>query len=185
MTLISPSRDPSLAALEDQITWRQMVYAPGMLAEWQPFLVFAATNDPATNQQIAEEARQLGALVDRADEFAASDFHTMAQIERGALILATSTGGVSPALTRHVRERLESAFGAEYTTFTEWLSWLRPRVRQRIKTQPERAALWSRLIDSGVLDALRAGDESAARALFEQISGEVIDEKLPSVKGSQ
>ncbi len=175
LTAISPAFDALFNSMpEHQVNLIRSIYQPGLLADLRPFLVCCATDDPAVNEQAATEAHTLGALVDRADEADASDWHTMAVVQRGDLILAASTGGASPALTRHARQRLETAFGEEYTQFSAWLRMLRPRLRERISTQAERATIWKTLIDSDVLTYLKQGDEPMARALVHQITGEEL-----------
>lgn len=146
-------------------------YKPGMLAVFQPFLVFATTDDPAINRQVLDEAHTLGALVGVADDPERSDFHSMTTVQRGLLTLAVSTEGASPALVQHARQRLETAFGVEYATLSTWLQTLRPIIRQRVDTQAERAALWDRLLKSDVLPYLREGNEDKARAVVRQITG--------------
>ena len=42
------------------------------------------------------------------------DFHMPAQVRRGDLLLAISTAGRSPALSRILREHLEDRFGPEW-----------------------------------------------------------------------
>jgi precorrin-2 dehydrogenase/sirohydrochlorin ferrochelatase len=70
-------------------------------------LVFATTNDPVVNVQIAHDARERGLLVNLADNPARSDFYVPATIYYQDLALAISTGGESPAFARYVRELLE------------------------------------------------------------------------------
>lgn len=178
ITVISPEFCEwftSAPALNDTgagtIDLQQTRYIPGSLATFQPLLVFAATNDPATNRQVIDDAQTLGVLADNVDDAAQSDFHSMAVVQRGLLTLAVSTEGASPALVRHARRRLEDSFGAEYITFSQWLETLRPLVRARVTAQAERAGIWDRLLKSDVLTYLREGKEAEARALVRQISG--------------
>ena len=49
------------------------------------------------NAEVAAAARQQGALVNIADDPEASDFHLPAILQRGALTVAVSSGGGSPA----------------------------------------------------------------------------------------
>jgi precorrin-2 dehydrogenase/sirohydrochlorin ferrochelatase len=76
VTVISPVlQDPLLRQLADGklIDARITAYTPGILSDLYPLLVFAATNDPEINRQVATEARSLGALVDVTDASADSD----------------------------------------------------------------------------------------------------------------
>jgi precorrin-2 dehydrogenase/sirohydrochlorin ferrochelatase len=89
------------------LRWHARPYRTGDAAAYR--LVFAATDDPALNQWIADDGRSTGALVSRADEGADSDFHTPAHVRRDEVVVAFSTGGASPLLARRLRERLEGA----------------------------------------------------------------------------
>ena len=177
VTVISPLLDAALSELYAQggIEAALRSYVPGMLAQYRPLLVFAATDSAAVNRAVLDEARSLGILANTADEADAGDFHTMAVIRRGQVTAGIGTGGASPALAAHLRQRLESAIGSEYGTLAAWLLELRPAVRAHISTQDARAAFWQRVIESPVLDYLRAGDEGGARQVFDQLAREALD----------
>ncbi|MFN8560856.1 MAG: NAD(P)-dependent oxidoreductase [Anaerolineae bacterium] len=59
VTVISPTLHADLEALGDRIMLVRDVYSPGLLAQIRPLLVFAATDLPEVNRQIADEARAL------------------------------------------------------------------------------------------------------------------------------
>jgi precorrin-2 dehydrogenase/sirohydrochlorin ferrochelatase len=96
-----------------------------------PALAVAATDDDAVNDAVATAARERGALVNRADRSAATedggatdvdgdgsdnddaagppiDVVVPATVTDGDVRVAISTGGRSPALAKHLRERIES-----------------------------------------------------------------------------
>ncbi|MEO8608789.1 MAG: bifunctional precorrin-2 dehydrogenase/sirohydrochlorin ferrochelatase [Chloroflexota bacterium] len=174
--VISPMLHPDLEQLaaENAITVRRMAYAPGSLFDLHLVLVFAATDSPALNQRIAEEARALGALVEVVDAGADSDFQNMATIQRGPITIGISTGGASPALASHLRVRLEKSIGEEYAVLAKWLEQARPLVRSRVPVSADRAALWHRILDSTILDELRRGDTITARKNFETFVREAL-----------
>ncbi len=181
VTVISPELHPALVALaEDQkITVQQKSYESGMLADLHPLLVFAATDDPTVNQQVADEARSLGALVNGVDEQSGDrDFMSMATVQRGEITVSVSLGGASPALVAHLQRQIDQVIGEEYTIISAWMAAARPLVQEGVKTQPERAALWRRVIESSILDTLRQGDTAAAQQLFDQIIGEALDKSV-------
>ena len=180
ITVISPALHPDLAALGSRIAHLQSVYVPGMFAEmidWDlnPLLVFAATDSPEVNQQVADEAHDLGILVNRADDGRGHDFSSMAVIRRGDLIIATGSGGSAPALAAHLRAKLEAEIGEEYTTLSLWLGELRPLVKAKV-TLKARPNLWRAIIASPALDYLRSGDQAGARAIIDSLIAEAINE---------
>ncbi|MFN8560855.1 MAG: hypothetical protein U0703_04340 [Anaerolineae bacterium] len=99
----------------------------------------------------------------------------MAVVRRGAITLAVATDGASPALAAHLRAKLEAAVGEEYATVADWLGALRPQVRAT-GTPESRRDLWRAILDSPVLDLLRAGDEAGARAIIEALIASINTE---------
>jgi precorrin-2 dehydrogenase/sirohydrochlorin ferrochelatase len=66
-----------------------------------------------------------------------------------------STGGASPALARRVRDEIDAALGPEFGVAAELLGEL----RERFERSEERRRAFGRLLDDGLLEALRHGDE--------------------------
>jgi precorrin-2 dehydrogenase/sirohydrochlorin ferrochelatase len=108
VVVISREFCPELQALADEsrIEARVKTFECGDLAPFDPLLVFAATDDPQVNREVAEEGRSLGALVNTADDGASGDFHNAAVARRGGITVTVSTGGSAPALAKQLAERL-------------------------------------------------------------------------------
>jgi len=70
-------------------------------------LVVTATDDPAVNAAVSAEARRRGIWVNSADDPANCTFTLPAVARDGAVTIAVSTGGASPALASHLRGELE------------------------------------------------------------------------------
>ena len=182
--LIAPALTPALeqAAKGGSIDWHARPWSPEDVNNFQDaLLVFAATDDPAVNEQVAQEARQAGRLVNRADKPAACDFTLPGVVQSGEITLAVSTGvygpgkteledesGASPALTASLRKKLTEAVGPEYSLFSRLLRELRPQVKREI-SRTRRPLLWRRMIDSAALDLLRLGREAEARHLLNDL----------------
>ena len=175
--VISPTLHPKLQNLTDTgvITAHLMPYTVGGLAGLHPMLVFATTDDAHVNQQVADEARELGAWVDLADSPTDSDFMSMSTFQRGSVTVAVSSGGVSSALAVHMRERLEDVIGSEYATLAEWMDGQKAHVREKIDSQAGRSRLWKSIVESSILDDLRRGNGASARALFDRLVAEAIE----------
>ncbi|WP_372479447.1 bifunctional precorrin-2 dehydrogenase/sirohydrochlorin ferrochelatase [Halomicrobium sp. HM KBTZ05] len=78
-----------------------------------PALVVAATDDEALNEAIADGARDQGALVNRTDVDGDREVGSVvvpATVRDGPVTVAVATGGTSPALSKHLRERFETEF---------------------------------------------------------------------------
>ncbi|NLC58226.1 MAG: bifunctional precorrin-2 dehydrogenase/sirohydrochlorin ferrochelatase [Armatimonadetes bacterium] len=173
--VVAPTLEPGLRALLQQgrITVRQGPYAPADLEG--AFLVIAATNAPEVNARVAADARARGVLVNSADPPEVSDFIVGAGVRRGDLVISILTGGSSPALSRHLRERLETAIGPEYGELASLLGRLRAEVLAGHASEQARAMVWQRILQSEVLDLLRAGRAADAERRAREIAVEVME----------
>lgn len=84
-------------------------------------LVVCATSSAAINQAVFEESRLRGLLCSVVDERELSDYLFPTVLQRGALQIAISTAGNSPALEQRLLEELEGQYGPEYASWLEWL----------------------------------------------------------------
>ena len=173
VVVISPAlcEQLEILAMRGDIDALRRTYQPGDLEE--TFLVIAATDDPAVNRQVSEEAQARGILVNVVDAPDHCTFIAPAVVQRGALTLAISTGGRCPALARHLRERLEQEFGPPYGRFVELLGELREQAGTALSPS-RRNALWEQLFHSDVLTLLASGDETAARRRAEEILDQTL-----------
>ena len=78
-----------------------------------------------TASPLAARARALGLLVNVEDQPALCDFHSVAEVRRGALLLTVSTGGVAPGLAGSLRRRLEACFTPQWAERVEEVAGLR------------------------------------------------------------
>ena len=73
-------------------------------------IIFIANVDAEEAEKLARQAREQGVLVNVEDVKPLCDFHVPSIIRRGKLLLTASTGGMSPALARRLREFLAARF---------------------------------------------------------------------------
>jgi len=122
----------------------------------------AATDDEDVNRGVFAEATDGGIPVNVVDNVSLCTFIAPSIVRRGDLVVAISTGGNAPALAVRIRERLERDFGEEYARFLELMGELREQVAVP-GDQDERAKAWYRVVDSDVMDLVRAGEIERAR----------------------
>ena len=91
-------------------------------------LVICATSSAATNRAVYEESQNRGVLCNVADEPDLSDFYFPTVMRRGALQIAVSTSGNSPALEERLCEELRRLYGPEYESWLEWLGKARASI---------------------------------------------------------
>ena len=101
------------------------------------FLVVAATNSHELHESILTEARQRGVLCNVVDVPELCDFYYPAVIQRGALQIAVSTSGQSPALAQRLRKELEEQFGPEYEAWLQQLGEERAKLFAANNMDPE------------------------------------------------
>ncbi len=148
VTVVSPALAAGLAALaaEGRVAHVARAYAEGDLAG--AALAFAATDDGAVNAAGAREGRARGVWVNAADDPAHCDAILPAVVRRGALTVAVSTGGASPALARAVRERIEAALPDAYGALAEAAA----DARRDLRAAGRRASAddWLAALDTGL-----------------------------------
>ena len=132
-------------------------------------LVMSATDDPNTSKAVWEEANRLGVLVNTADQPDLCDFIMPAVVRRADLAVAISTGGVSPALSARLRQKISAMLGPEYERLLDLLAAVRPEIRRRIEGEGGRKALHYRILDSDILSLLEKNDIDGAERRLRQI----------------
>ncbi len=167
--VISPALCAALSRQvdDDEIDAIRRQYQAGDLAGAR--LVIAATDNAATNEAVWREAQDAGCLVNVVDDPPRCNFYVPATVRRGSLTLSVSTGGNSPLLARRIRESLEQQFDLAYEPYLALLGELRPRVQEQVAEPEQRKALWESLLDSDILELLKAGQLEAARQHAEEI----------------
>jgi precorrin-2 dehydrogenase len=106
------------------------------------FLAVAATSSPALHAEIYRQAGRRGVLCNVVDDPQHCDFYYGAVVRRGALQIAISTGGHSPALAQRLKKQIERAYGAEYESWLEELGKVREGLfAKRISPERRRALL--------------------------------------------
>ena len=166
VTVISPAVTSGLAALAEsgRISHWPRPYCPGDLQG--AFLAYAATDDETLHATIAREAEAGGVLLNVVDRPQWCTFIVPATVTRGDLTIAVSTGGGSPALARRMRQDLEGALGPEYERALVVLARLRQHLQGRNLSMPERRRILTGLVESELLDCLRAPDSEAVDRLL-------------------
>ena len=126
-------------AADKKIEWFARPWAPEDLEGM--FLAVAATSSPELHEQIFAEAQRHGVLCNVVDVPELCHFYYPAVTRRGALQIAVSTAGQSPALAQRLRKELEEQFGPEYAAWLEHLGEERAKLFSSVKDPEERKRL--------------------------------------------
>ena len=131
-------------------------------------MVFACTDSREVNTSVAREAKERGILCNIADAPDESDFHNCAIVSRGPIEIGLSTGGNSAALAKHLREQIEAIVGDEYVQLAEILGARREAAKSE-KDADARGDAWRAVLESDVLQLLRAGKRDEAELCLDEI----------------
>jgi siroheme synthase-like protein len=129
ITVVAPEQTPRIRqwAADGQLRLERRRYESGDLRGAR--LAYAAMGDVAANRLARQEADEAGIWLNVADVPDLCDFFAPGVVRRGALTVAISTDGASPALAARLRERFEREIGPEYAEVLEQLRELRARSR--------------------------------------------------------
>lgn len=132
------------------------------------FLVVAATSDPALNGEIGRIAGESGVMVNSAT--GGSPVIVPSVLERGRVMIAISTGGLSPALSKYVRLKLEQSLGEDLDKMAELQDRIKERLKKTETGQKEREKiLWAVLEDDDVWEALDRSSEAALELAMKKV----------------
>ncbi len=171
VTIISPDATPTIQKLAEKgvVEWTARKYQPGDLEG--AFLGIAATDIRQVNQQIFQEAEELGVVLNVVDDPDLCAFIAPSIVERGPVTVAISTGGASPALARKLRETLAGSPALEWADLADVLSKARKEIKKRgVAVDPQR---WQWCLTPELLSLAQAGQEEQA---LEQIMSGLLDE---------
>jgi precorrin-2 dehydrogenase / sirohydrochlorin ferrochelatase len=143
--VIAPEVTESLdaQASEGRIEWLRKPFEPADLRG--AYLVVAATPQAAVNHEVFREAEAHGILCNAVDDPDYCHFYYPSVVRRGALQIAISTAGFSPALAQRLRRELELQFGPEYGPWLDWLGAARKFLRAKRDDPEETRQLLHRL----------------------------------------
>ena len=161
VTLVSPDATPALQRLADDNTleFRRRAYQPGDLAD--AWLAIAATDGTEVNRAVRREAEERGIFVNVVDVAPLCSFIAPSIVRRGEITVAVSTGGVGPALARHIRRKLEGVLGPEYAGLARVVADARKALRaQGKRASPER---WQECLNDSLLELVRQDRLEEAR----------------------
>jgi precorrin-2 dehydrogenase/sirohydrochlorin ferrochelatase len=125
-------------------------------------IAFACTDVKKVNRKVAVDAKEAGVLVNVADDPRPSDFIIPSFFRKGNLTVAISTAGVSPALARKIRTKLEKSFGKEYGPLLSIIGEIRSAIKKRgIILEPE---IWQEALNlDSLIHLLQAGQREKVK----------------------
>jgi len=157
VTVVAPEVSDEIAGMDD-VTVERRPYRDGEVAGFR--LAVTATGTPV-DAQVFAEGEAAGVWVNSADDPAHCSFTLPAVARRGAIAVAVSTDGQSPAMASWLRARFEDELGPEYEVLLGILHSHREALRSN--GTPTEGLAWREALDSGLLDLVRQGRIVEAR----------------------
>jgi uroporphyrin-III C-methyltransferase/precorrin-2 dehydrogenase/sirohydrochlorin ferrochelatase len=164
--IVSPTLNDELSELlqADDIIHTAETFHPDHLHGMA--LAIAATDDPIINQAVSTAAGQIGIPVNVVDNPALCTFIMPSILDRSPIIIAVSSGGASPVLTRILRARLETLIPAAYGRLAEYAAQFREQIKQRFTHPENRRLFWEKILQGAFAEMIFAGKDQAAQRYF-------------------
>ncbi|HEU5351532.1 MAG TPA: siroheme synthase CysG [Terracidiphilus sp.] len=164
LRVIAPHARPEIQTLaaEGRLEWVQRAFAPSDLDG--VFLAIAATDDAAVNAAVYQAALDRNIPCNSVDDIPNCDFFFGSVVRRGALQIAISTSGESPAVAQRLRREIDAQLPADLGPWLENLGELR---REVLVTHPRgeaRKALLHQLAQMPLCDSATCPTRQLARA---------------------
>jgi precorrin-2 dehydrogenase/sirohydrochlorin ferrochelatase len=173
--IISPAISPGLARLEAEgrVSVNLRPFASGDTAG--ALLVVVATGIDIVDEAVAAEVMQRGGLVSLSGAPHRGNIHFTAQVNRGPITVGIASGGGAPAVAKRLGRELEAQISPAYGRLAEVLAAVREALTGAARlTQPDRAAIYTELVEGPLLELLAAGREDEARLLIDAILDRVL-----------
>ncbi|WP_435346288.1 precorrin-2 dehydrogenase/sirohydrochlorin ferrochelatase family protein [Haloarchaeobius sp. HRN-SO-5] len=144
-----------------------------------PALVVAATDDADLNEAVESAARARGVLVNRTDTHGSRDSGSVvvpATVRDDPVVVAVSSGGTSPALSKYLRESIEDDL-AGAGAMAELTGYLREELQARdVPPETRRRVVRDVVRSPDVWTLLRTGTTNLRQIARDVLSDRALDE---------
>ncbi|HII3167871.1 TPA: siroheme synthase CysG [Klebsiella michiganensis] len=149
----------------EEIQWRATVFEEQQLDD--VFLVIAATEDDELNQRVYVAANARYRLVNVVDNQTLCSFVFPSIVDRSPLLVAISSSGKAPVLSRILREKIEALLPTNLGRLAETASYWRHHIKTHLKTTAERRRFWERVFTGRFASLMLAGNKDEAEKALE------------------
>ena len=126
-------------------------------------LAIAATDDIKTNIAVSVAAKEYNIPVNVVDEPKYCTFITPAVVDRSPLVIAISSSGSSPILTRQVKALNETMLPARMAELATLLREFRDPVQESLSNFEDRVKFWEGVLDSEIPELVYSGQLEQGR----------------------
>lgn len=147
VTVVSPELTPKLSRFAKRGRIRTFSRPVRVRDLKGQFVIICATSNQALNARIGRRAIAKGQLVNVVDAPSVSNFIAPSVVRRGALVIAISTEGQVPALSKRLRKDIERTIGPRYTEIVRFLARLRKGLQDEVEDIRVRRQLMNQIVD--------------------------------------
>jgi uroporphyrin-III C-methyltransferase / precorrin-2 dehydrogenase / sirohydrochlorin ferrochelatase len=151
LRVVAPEACEEIRALaaEGKLEWVQRAFVPSDLDSI--FIAIAATSTPEVNAAVYREAVERGVLCNSVDDIPHCDFFFGSVVQRGALQIAISTSGESPAFAQRLRKEIDSQLSQDIGPWLTELGALRREILATLPAGEARKALLHELANRPIV----------------------------------
>lgn len=163
VTVVAPEASDAMARWHDagKIVWHRRQFKAEDIAP--AFMVIAATDDGELNARVYQLANAQQRIANAVDDLDNCNFIAPAIARHGALQVAVSTSGTSPALAKQLRDHIQHELLTDANAqLAHVLGRWRPAVKRRIPTYQQRQSFWEGVLASEVPALVAHGEMRAA-----------------------
>jgi uroporphyrin-III C-methyltransferase/precorrin-2 dehydrogenase/sirohydrochlorin ferrochelatase len=150
LTIVAPKVGKAMSKLiqgHDVSLLQREFRADDIAGHW---LVVAATSDASVQRSVKVAADEAHVFCNSVDNVGHSSYITPAIVDRGAVVVAISSGGAAPVLARKIRAQIETLIPAATARVAEVAREWRDEVGRRITDTFSRRRFWERVFDRWV-----------------------------------
>jgi uroporphyrin-III C-methyltransferase/precorrin-2 dehydrogenase/sirohydrochlorin ferrochelatase len=125
-------------------------------------VVISATNNRTVNETVAQAATAQNIPVNVVDNPDLCSFIFPAIVDRSPLLVAVSSGGVSPVLARLLRSKVESTIPAAFGLLAQFAEDFRTLVKERLKEPNRRRVFWEDALQGHIAELVFSGRREQA-----------------------
>ena len=176
LTELWPEQVKDLETSDNVIFIRDQFNASYLDDKW---LVVCGSDNSELKDAIVRATAKRNIFCNFVDEAPISSFISPSVISKGDITIAISTKGKSPALNKHLKNKIGEIIGDEYSKLANILGKKREKVIEKIPAQKNRSELFDHIVQNPeILDLIKEGKVSEA----EKIIDAVIDKEISRFK---
>ena len=144
-------------------------------------IIIAATDDKSVNSLISSIAQVKNIPVNVVDSPELSSFIMPSIVDRSPLIIAVSSSGKAPVLSRIIRAKLETVIPSAYGILADIAGEYRQKVKDRFSTIKDRRVFWEAVFSGVIAEKVFSGRISEAKEGIEKQLNDSAEMELGEV----